>query len=128
MDAPTPTRPTAAELDLLRVLWRQGPSTARQTHAALSRERPGIGEANVLRQLQLMHAKGLLTRDVGARAHVYTAAEPAERLQGRLLGDLATRLFAGSGKALILAALRTQVSASEREEIVRFLNQGEGRA
>ncbi len=119
-------RPTAAELDLLRVLWQLGPSTARQAHQALRLDRPDISEANVLRQLQLMHAKGLLTRDASQRAHIYGAVEPQERLQSQLLTEMASKLFAGSGKALILTALRTQVSERERDEIARFLAAGEG--
>lgn len=117
-------KPTAAELDLLRTLWRQGPCTARQAHEALQQDRPDISEANVLRQLQLMHGKGLLTRDESQRPHVYAAAHAQDKLQSQLLKDVATKLFAGSGKALIMAALRTQVSAREREEIARYLSEG----
>lgn len=126
MQDPSASRPTSAELDLLRVLWQQGPCTARQAHELLQRERPEVTEANVLRQLQLMHAKGQLSRDESQRAHVYAAVEPRERLQTQLLGDMARRLFSGSGKQLILTALRTQVDAGEREEIARLLSEGLG--
>ena len=33
------TRPTDAELAILRVLWQLGPSTVRQIHRALNEER-----------------------------------------------------------------------------------------
>lgn len=118
-------KPTAAELDLLRVLWRAGPCTARQAHDAIQADRPDISEANVLRQLQLMHGKGLLTRDEDQRPHVYAAAHAQDKWQNHLLKDMAAKLFSGSGKALVMAALRTQVSAKEREEIARFLAEGE---
>ncbi|QPF74091.1 BlaI/MecI/CopY family transcriptional regulator [Roseateles sp. DAIF2] len=118
-------KPTAAELDLLRILWRHGPCSARQAHEALRLDRPEISEANVLRQLQLMHGKGLLTRDEGQRPHVYAAAQAQDKLQSQLLKDMAFKLFGGSGKALIMAALRTQVSAQERDEIAQLLQQGE---
>lgn len=118
-------KPTAAELDLLRVLWRTGPCTARQAHEVLQAERPEVSEANVLRQLQLMHAKGLLSRDEGQRPHVYAPVHAQDKWQSHLLKDMAAKLFSGSGKALVMAALRTQVSAREREEIARFLADGD---
>ena len=32
----TPQKPTAAELEILRVLWSRGPSTVREVYEALS--------------------------------------------------------------------------------------------
>ena len=54
----------------------------------LKLERPEITEANVLRQLQLMHSKGLLTRDEGQRPQVYAAAHAQHKLQQQLLKDI----------------------------------------
>lgn len=115
-------KPTPAELGLLRTLWELGPATVKQVHEAQQRERPDLGYANVLRLMQIMHGKGLLKRDESQRSHVYAAAQPQGSLQGRLLDDLIHKAFAGSGKDLVLAALRGgRVSDSEREEIQRFL-------
>jgi predicted transcriptional regulator len=118
---PVPPKPTPAELDLLRLLWRLGPSTVKQVHEAQRAERPDATYANVLRQLQLMHGKGLLTRDERERSHVYAAAAAQDTLQTNLLQDLIHKAFSGSGKALVLSALRGHVSDAEREEIRRFL-------
>ena len=63
MPAPRLPKPTPAELDLLRALWQQGPSTAKQIHELQQRERPELPYANVLRLMQIMHGKGLLKRD-----------------------------------------------------------------
>ena len=118
-----PPKPTAAELDLLRVIWRLGPSTVKDVHAALLRERPSYTYATALRLMQVMHAKGLLTRDESERSHVYAAAHPQDALQTNLLGDLIPKAFAGSGKALVLAALKEHVTDAQREEIQRFLEE-----
>ena len=118
-----PPKPTAAELDLLRVIWRLGPSTVKDVHAALLRERPQYTYATALRLMQVMHAKGLLTRDESERSHVYAAAHRQDALQTNLLGDLIAKAFAGSGKALVLAALSGHVTDKEREEIKRFLKE-----
>jgi predicted transcriptional regulator len=122
---PTP-RPTAAELDLLRILWHLGPADARTVHETLVLERPDASYATVLRQLQLMHGKGMLTRDESQRPQRYAAVQAQENLQTGLLKDLITKVFAGSGKALILAALKEHVSADERSQIEKILNRKDG--
>jgi predicted transcriptional regulator len=118
-----PPKPTAAELDLLRVIWRLGPSTVKDVHQEQLRERPDLAYATVLRLMQVMHAKGLLVRDESQRSHVYAAAHERDALQTNLLRDLIQKAFAGSGKDLVLAALSEHVSAKEREEIRRFLKE-----
>ena len=114
-------KPTAAELNLLRVLWQLGPATVKQAHLAMQAERADITYATVLRQMQLMHAKGLLTRDETQRSHVYAPAQSQNALQTNLLKELIHKAFAGSGKALVLAALRGHVT-KERDEIQEFLH------
>lgn len=119
---PAPPKPTAAELDLLRTLWRLGSGSAKAVHEAVARERPAISAANVLRQLQLMHGKGLLVRDEGRRPHVYAPAQPPESLRTNLLKDFIHKAFSGSGRDLVVAALRDgHVTEAEREEIRRLL-------
>jgi predicted transcriptional regulator len=120
---PQPPKPTPAELDLLRLLWELGPSTVKQVHEARQRERPDAAYATVLRLLQVMHGKGLLTRDESQRSHVYAAAQAQGSLQTRLLRDLIQKAFSGSGKSLVMAALRSHVSDEERAEIQRFLEE-----
>ena len=120
-----PPKPTAAELDLLRVIWRLGPSTVKDLHAARLHERPDLTYATVLRLMQVMHGKGLLTRDESQRSHVYAPAQARESLRGNLLKELIQKAYAGSGKELVMAALRGHVSAAERAEIQAFLEEDE---
>jgi predicted transcriptional regulator len=125
--SPAPPKPTAAELDLLQVLWPLGSATARQVHEAMLGERPDVTYATVLRLMQIMHGKGLLIRDESERSHVYAPAQPQESLQTNLLKDLMQRAFSGSAKALVLAALKTGISKKEREEIEKLLqNEDQG--
>lgn len=114
-------KPTAAELELLQALWPLGAATARQVHEALQAERPAMAYGAVLRLMQVMHGKGLLIRDDSQRSHIYAPAQPRDALQTSLLKDLLNRAFAGSAKALVLAALKTGISRKEREEIERML-------
>lgn len=116
-----PTRPTAAELDLLQVLWRLGPADAKAVHEALLPDRPDATYATVLRQLQVMHGKGLLARDESQRPQLYAPMHAQDKLQQSLVKDFIAKAFAGSGKALVLAALKNHVSAKERAEIRQLL-------
>jgi predicted transcriptional regulator len=115
-------KPTPSELEMLRLLWQLGPSTARQVHESAVAARPDMAYANVLRLLQVMHTKGLLARDESQRAHVYAPAQPQESMQTNLVKELINKAFSGSGKELVLAALRGHVSKKEREEIQAILN------
>ncbi len=121
-----PPKPTATELDLLRVIWRLGPSTVKEVHAARLRERPDLTYATALRLMQVMHGKGLLTRNESQRSHVYAAAHAQDAMQTNLLKDLIHRGFAGSGKDLVLAALSSHVTDKERDEIKRLLRENPG--
>lgn len=120
-------RPTAAELDLLQVLWRLGSADAKAVHEALLPGRPEATYATVLRQLQVMHGKGLLDRDESQRPQRYAPVHAQDKLQQSLVKDLIAKAFAGSGKALVLAALKNHVSAKERAEIRQLLTKnGDG--
>lgn len=120
---PKPPKPTAAELDLLRTIWRTGPATVKEIHESLQKDRPTVTYATVLRLMQVMHGKGLLLRDESERSHVYAAAHAQDLLRSSLLTELIQKAFAGSGKDLVLAALDGHVSNREREEIKRLLRE-----
>lgn len=119
-------RPTDAELAILRVLWRRGPSTVRDVHDALNVER-ATGYTTVLKLLQIMTEKGLVRRDEDARAHVYEAVQSEEHAQRRLVGDLLDRAFNGSAQQLVLQALTTKKATPEElAEIRALLDELEG--
>lgn len=104
---PTSSQPTDAELALLRVLWDLGPSTVRQVHEALLRERD-VAYTSVLKMLQVMHEKALATRDDSERSHVYAAAKDRAATQKGLLRDLLDKAFGGSARELVMAALEEE--------------------
>jgi predicted transcriptional regulator len=114
-------KPTAAELELLQALWPLGSATAKQVHEAMLADKPDLAYSAVLRLMQIMHTKGILTRDESQRSHVYAPAQAQDALQSSLLKDLMQKAFAGSAKALVLAALRSGISKKERAEIEKLL-------
>src|SRR5215468_6814503 len=122
---PSPQKPTASELEILRVLWSRGPSTVREVHEALS-ERRELGYTTVLKFLQIMTAKGLVRRNETQRAHVYEAGLPAEQTKRQLASDMLQRVFEGSAAQLMMHALAgTKTSREEIEELRRLLNEHE---
>jgi predicted transcriptional regulator len=121
-----PPRPTPAELEILRVLWQQGPSTVREVQERLEAERP-TGYTTVLKLLQIMTDKGLVGRDESARAHVYAASAPEAQTQKQLVRDLVDRAFGGSASQLVLHALSgRKASPEELSRIRELLDQLEG--
>jgi predicted transcriptional regulator len=120
-----PQKPTASELEILRVLWTRGPSTVREVHDALQEKKP-MGYTSVLKFMQIMTAKGTVRRNETQRAHVYEACLPAEQTKRQIAGDMLQRVFEGSASQLMMHALAGRsASREEVDELRRLLNQYE---
>lgn len=118
-------KPTASELEILRVLWERGPCTVREVHESLSEKKP-IGYTSVLKLMQIMTAKGTVRRNEEQRAHVYEAVQPAEKTKRQLALDVLQRVFDGSASELMMHALAGHKgSKEEMEELRRLLNEYE---
>ena len=125
MSTENPPRPTDAELEILTVLWSQGPSTVRDVHETIAQRRP-TQYTTVLKQLQVMAEKGLVLRDEDQRAHIYEAARPREWTQKQLAGDMLQRAFNGSARSLLIGALSARkASIEELSELRRLLEEYE---
>lgn len=124
MSKSTTPRPTDAELAILRVLWSRGPSTVRQVHDVLLRERP-TAYTTALKLLQIMTEKGLVRRDESDRTHIYQAKLTEEQTQRQLVRDLLDRAFGGSATKLVMQALASRrASPQELGEIRKLLDGG----
>jgi BlaI family penicillinase repressor len=119
-------RPTDAELAILSVLWRRGPSTVRDVHEELQATQE-TAYTTTLKLLQIMVEKGTVARDESQRSHVYRALAGEEQVQKSFVGDLIERVFAGSASKLVLRALgEKRASPEELSEIRRMLDELEG--
>ena len=118
-------KPTDSELEILTVLWSTGPATVRDVYTAINRCRPAQ-YSTVLKFMQIMAEKGLVVRDESQRAHVYKPARSREWTQRQLAGDLLTRAFSGSAKALMIGALSSRrASRKDIDELRELLAQYE---
>lgn len=121
-------KPTDAELAILGVVWDMGSATVRQVHEALSATQE-TGQTTVLKLMQIMVEKGLLTKDAGVRPQVFSAAVARKQTQRAMLGHLLDGAFSGSAGNLVLQALSMrESSAQELAEIRRMLDELEGGA
>ena len=108
--------PTAAELDILAVLWRLGTATVREVHDELGKDN---SYTTTLKQMQLMTEKGLLIRGERFGSHVYEASVPKEQTQRQIAGDLLKRAFGGSARSLVMGALAAQPASREELDEIR---------
>ncbi|HEY6123079.1 MAG TPA: BlaI/MecI/CopY family transcriptional regulator [Steroidobacteraceae bacterium] len=118
-------QPTPSELAILQILWSRGPSTVREIHEVLSKEKD-MGYTSALKFLQIMTSKGLVTRTEEQRAHIYSAHQPAETTKQQFAADVLKRVFSGSASQLMQHALSGRRSSKkEIDEMRRMLDEYE---
>ena len=118
-------RPTESELEILNILWRQGPSTVRSVHDVLALNKDA-GYTTTLKLMQIMHEKKLLKRDTENKSHVYEAAVSQKLTQGQLVKRMIDNVFNGSATQLVMQALGNhKTDKKELEQIMEYLKQVE---
>lgn len=110
--------PTDAELQILQVLWKRAPMTVREVHDALQTT---SGYTTVLKTMQIMTEKGLVTRDESSRSHLYRPAVQAAPTERKLVAELVERAFEGSAVRLAMRALSAGRASKEELAGVRAL-------
>ena len=119
-------RPTKLELSILNVLWQKGPATVREIHAIVTESKP-TAVNTVLRMLQIMTEKNLVTRDDTVRPQIYRARYSQQQTQTHLVKDLIQRAFDGSVKAMVMRALSTRrLSPKTLKAMEKLLEEFEG--
>lgn len=117
------SKPTDAELEILQLLWQLGPSTVRTVNDRLNQHRE-VGYTTTLKMMQIMHEKGIVTREEDGRTHLYTAAIAESDTQSVLLQQFVDNAFRGSASKLVLQALGNhEASAAELDEIKALIAQ-----
>ncbi|MBC8028066.1 MAG: BlaI/MecI/CopY family transcriptional regulator [Steroidobacteraceae bacterium] len=118
-------QPTPSELAILHILWSRGPSTVREIHEELAKEK-NVGYTSALKLLQIMTTKEIVKRTEDQRAHVYSANQPAEKTKQEFATDVLQRVFRGSASQLMQHALSGKRSSKkEIDEIRRLLDEYE---
>lgn len=97
-------KPTDAELDILAILWREGPVSVRDVHRELSETRDVV-YTTVLKTMQVMTDKGLVRRDTSQKSHLYEAVVSQEMVRENMVDKLLNTVFDGSPLKLVMHAL-----------------------
>ncbi len=120
-------KPTEGELEILQVLWRLGSSTVRQVHEELAKGKD-VGYTTTLKLMQIMHEKGLVSRDTSSKTHVYRAEVDQQQTRQQMVSRLIDHMFAGSASRLVMQALGNhETSKAEIEAIKRYLDELENK-
>lgn len=116
-------KPTESELDILSIIWDKGSCTVRDVHTELEKAKE-TKYTTTLKLMQIMHEKGLLTRDNSAKVHVFSTAIPKEKTQGLLLRKMIDTVFNGSASNLIMQALGNhKATDTEIDAIKKYLSE-----
>jgi len=125
MDNKSP-KPTEKELEILQVLWQKGPSAVKDVHEAMGGEEAN-GYTTILKLLQIMNEKGLVTRQRSGKLHLYEAVASQKITQQQLVDKVINTVFQGSAMKLVMSALGNNKSTkAELLEIRRYLEKLEG--
>lgn len=115
-------KPTESELEVLSLIWQQGPLTVRQIHDQIKTNR-AIGYTTTLKIMQIMYEKGMLGRTKHGKTHMYTAIEPQQKTQNGIVSRMVQTVFHGSTRDLVMHALgSSRPSKAELDEIKEYLD------
>ncbi len=106
MARPASKYPTELELEILKVLWRDGPLTVRGVRDALAGFRD-LAYTSVMTIMTIMTKKGYLRRTKTEGGYIYRPRIKEQSTTRRMLRDLMDRAFDGSAAALMLNLLET---------------------
>ena len=114
-------KPTAAELEILQIIWQNGPSTVKNINDLLNVKKE-VGYTTTLKIMQIMAEKGLLSREKDGRSHIYNTVSKENETQSLLLEKMLATAFSGSASKLVMQAIgRNKTSKKEIEEIKDFI-------
>lgn len=115
-------KPTDSELEILQILWKEGPATVRLVNDQLNTQRT-VGYTTTLKIMQIMYEKGFLSREKEGKTHIYQAEVQQSEAQKHLVDKLLDTAFQGSATQLVMQALGSRdTSQEEIDEIRRFLD------
>jgi len=116
-----PIEPTRAELEILQVLWKHGPSTVRFVNEKLNEEKREVNYTSTLKLMQIMLDKGLLTRDDSEMKHVYASAEEESKTKSFLLEKFVENLYEGSASNLMMQLLGNKKTSKKELDAIKAL-------
>jgi BlaI family penicillinase repressor len=117
-----PIKTTEKELEILQIVWEKGSASVKDIHEAMGGDETN-GYTTILKFMQIMHDKGLVTREKSGKLHVYQAVPSLENTRQQLLDKMISTVFQGSAAQLVMSALGNNTSSKkELDEIKAYLD------
>ena len=113
--------PTKSELEILQVLWKNGPSTVRFVNDHLNEKKREVQYTSTLKLMQIMVEKGLLERDDSQMKHVYRPADEESKTKGFLLNKFVDTMYEGSASSLMMQLLGNKNTSKKELEAIKEL-------
>ena len=111
---------TPLELRIMQVLWEIGPSPVADVQAHLT---GNLAYTTVQTMLNVLLRKGKVKRLQVGRAFQYEPLVSHERVAGRALKELVSRMFDGSAEKLLMALVDTrQITTEEIARATKLLD------
>jgi BlaI family transcriptional regulator, penicillinase repressor len=122
------SKPTEKELEILQILWNKGAVSVKDVHEAMGGEAAN-GYTTILKLMQIMHEKGLVTRQKSGKLHLYEAVPSQENTRKQMVDKMINTIFEGSAMQLVMSALGNNKSSKEElDQIKQYLEKLEGGA
>jgi BlaI family penicillinase repressor len=115
-------KPTESELEILSILWKNGPSTVRFVNNEMKQNKH-VGYTTTLKLMQIMTEKGMVERVMESRTHIYYPLARQEDTQVRMLDRLLEIAFGGSASKLVLQALGNHKTSNDELQEIKELIQ-----
>jgi BlaI family penicillinase repressor len=121
-----PAVPTKGELEVLKILWKNGPSSVRMVHDILSASVKDVRYTSTLKTMQVMTERGMLQRDETRMTHVYYPLLEEEKTMGSILHRFIDSVYDGSISNLLITFMNNNKSSAEElkkvKELLKKLN------
>jgi len=112
------TKPTGKELEILQVIWSKKSCSVKEIHEAMGGDQQN-GYTTILKLLQIMFEKGIVTRKKNGKFHIYEAAQSQTNTRQQMVGKLIDTVFEGSASQLVMSVLGHQKSSKEEIKAIR---------
>jgi predicted transcriptional regulator len=104
---------TPLELQIMQVLWSEGPSNVLHVQKKLSPTNE-LAYNTVQTMLNILHRKGRVQRSLEGRAYVYCTVASRETVLGQAVRDFVERMFGGSSEELVMSLVKSRQVDLER--------------